>query len=644
MCGIAGILTSNPSDPAQLRDAIERMTAALIRRGPDGDGFHIATAENCAIALGHRRLAVIDVAGGAQPLYSADGQVAGIVNGEIYNFAHLRRELIQRGHRFATQSDSEVIVHGYLEWGEAVLERLEGMFALALWDRSARQLLLARDRMGEKPLYYAQLAGELIFASELKALLCHPAIDLDIEPRALAEYLIYEYVPAPGSIIRGVKKLAPGQFLVAKPGTGVQIKPQVHTQTYWDIPLAGQTSRLCDLDSAASLLRGALERSVESRLVADVPLGVFLSGGLDSSLIAVLACRARSGIESFSLGFEEPSYDESRHARRVARFLGTRHRELIARPSDALAVIDNLGQLLDEPLGDASIVPTHLLARFTREHVTVALSGDGGDELFDGYPTYQADFAVGHFLDRVPRPARRFLAAMTRGLAARIPVSSKNFSLDFKLKQLARGMDQRGLRRHQAWLASFLPHELTEILSRELLAELGDIDPYALIDHRLEHHAASKLADQRMYFYCKGYLGDGVLTKVDRASMHASLEVRAPLLDTGVIELACRVAPSLRSRGLQTKRVLKRAARGLLPDAIIDRSKHGFGMPLAAWLRGPLAERMSEALSPARLRRDGWLDERAVGTMVQSHLTGRANHRKPLWTLLAFHAWLDAVR
>ena len=564
MCGIAGILTSNPSDPDGLRQTIESMTAALVRRGPDGDGFHLATTESCAIALGHRRLAVIDVVGGAQPLYSTDRNVAGIVNGEIYNFADLRQELIERGHRFATQSDSEVVLHGYVEWGEAVLERLEGMFAFALWDASAQKLLLARDRMGEKPLYYAQLAGDLIFASELKALLCHPALGLDIDPRALAEYLIYEYVPAPRAIIRGVNKLPPGQFLVARPGDRAHLGPQSSMRTYWDIPVSQQPARLRDLDSAAGQLRQALERSVESRLVADVPLGVFLSGGLDSSLISALACRARSGIESFSLGFEEPSYDESRYARQVAEFLGTRHREFIARPADALALIDDLGQLLDEPLGDASIVPTHLLSRFTRQHVTVALSGDGGDELFDGYPTFQADFAVGRLLDRTPRSVGRFLRSASSWLAARLPVSSKNFSLDFKLKQLARGIDQRGLRRHQAWLASFLPDELTDILSRDVLTELNDIDPYAAIDRRLARHPTGDPADLRLYFYCRGYLGDGVLTKVDRASMHASLEVRAPLLDTAVIELACRVDPSLRSRGLQTKRVLKRAARGAL--------------------------------------------------------------------------------
>ena len=613
------------------------MTAALVRRGPDGEGFHIEIGEVAAIALGHRRLAVIDVAGGAQPLYAADGRVAGVVNGEVYNFVELRQILEQRGHRFATRSDSEVVVHGYAEWGEQMLERLEGQFTLAVWDTRVHRLLLARDRMGEKPLYYAERRGALIFASELKALLCHPDIALDIDPRALAEYLVYEYVPAPRAMVRGVCKLGPGRFVVATPGEAPRV------QSYWDLPFV-PGDRLRDMNSAARTLRAAIKRSVTARLVADVPLGVFLSGGLDSSLMAALAVRARDGdVDTFSMGFAEPSYDESPHARRVANFLSTKHHEYTARPQEALALIEVLGELLDEPLGDASIVPTHLLARFTRGHVTVALSGDGGDELFDGYPTSQAEFLVGRVVDHLPRPVARMLRAAVDGTAAKLPVSTANFSLDFKLKQLARGMDQRGPRRHQAWLASFLPAEVPGILTRDVAAELYGADLYEIIDTRLGHCASLNAADQRMHFYCKGYLGDCVLAKVDRASMHVSLEVRAPLLDTRVIELACRAAPALRSRGLATKRVLKRAARGLLPDDIIDRPKHGFGMPIAAWLRGPLAELLRDTLCPARIRRDGLFDDRAVSAMLAEHMAGTANHRKPLWTMMAFHAWLDAV-
>ncbi len=619
------------------------MTAALWRRGPDGEGFHIASTAAGSIALGHRRLAVIDVAGGAQPLYSASKDIASIVNGEIYNFVALRHELEQRGYRFITRSDSEVVAHGYAEWGTDVLERLEGQFAIAIWDARDSSLLLARDRMGEKPLYYAERNGAVIFASELKALLRHPDIALDIDLQALAEYLVYEYVPAPHAIVRGVRKLAPGGFLLAKPD-------RIQLGTYWDLPLGRAASgRVSNLDDAAGELRQAVERSVKQRLVADVPLGVFLSGGLDSSLIAALARRIHNGaVETFSLGFVEPSYDESPHAREVARFLGTEHREFIATADDALDLIASLGELLDEPLGDASIIPTHLLARFTRQHVTVALSGDGGDELFDGYPTIQADFSVGWLVDRAHRRVRRAMQQTLSALAARLPVSTENFSLDFKLKQLARGIDERGPYRHQAWLASFLPKEIPRLLTPETAAELAGTDLYAIISDRLARLEAispdSPSPDQRMYFYCKGYLGDGVLTKVDRASMHVALEVRAPLLDTAVIDLACRVAPSLRSRGLTTKRVLKRAARGLVPDSIIDRPKHGFGMPLASWLRGPLAELVQDTLSPARLKRDGWLDPQTIQTMIQDHLAGKANHRKPLWTLLAFHAWLEELR
>lgn len=645
----------------------------------------MASNDRCSVALGHRRLAVIDVEGGAQPLHCPAGGgdeatgVVGVVNGEIYNFRALRRELEQHGHRFATRSDSEVVVHGYAQWGDAVLERLEGMFALAIWDARASRLLLARDRMGEKPLYHARRGDSVIFASELRALLRHRDIAPRVDHRALAEYLVYEYVPAPRTILAGVRKLAPGERLIVELGTGrasgadTVIEPAVEpaVEPYWDLPL-GQTDRLHDLAGAAGMLRGAVERSVAERLVSDVPLGVFLSGGLDSSLIAALACRARRGIASFSLGFTEPSYDESRHARRVARFLGTEHHEYIARPEDALALAGDLGQLLDEPIGDASIVPTHLLARFAREHVTVTLSGDGGDELFDGYPTVQADAVLGWAVDRlldrgagrdtgrlagrVSRGLLRGLRRASAGLISRLPVSTANFSLDFKLAQLARGIDQPGIRRHQSWLGSFRPDEVSAMLSPTLRDELADVDLFAILDHRAARYRAAVRSgpgagsearedprDLRMYFYCKGYLGDGVLTKVDRASMHASLEVRAPLLDRQVIALACRVAPALRSRRLTTKRVLQQAARGLVPDDIIDRPKHGFGMPLASWLRGPLAGFLSETLAPDRLRADGFFDPASVSRLVREHRSGRANHRKPLWTLLALHAWLDTL-
>jgi len=637
MCGIAGILVGSSSGELDGR-VLRGMTAALIKRGPDGEGFH----ESGPIGLGHRRLSIIDVESGAQPLYSAGGAIAGIINGEIYNFRALRRQLKSRGHRFVTESDSEVIVHGYAEWGEEMLDRIEGQFALAVWDEREQTLLLARDRMGEKPLFWASLAnGDVVFASELRALLEHPEISADVDPGSLARYLVYEYVPAPLSMLRGVNKLSPGCYLTARPGS----TPKV--QAYWDLPLADLQfgGRRRSLGVTALDLRDELTRSVRERLVSDVPLGIFLSGGLDSSIVAALAARERNGdIDTFSISFADPSYDESAYARHVSQTIGSRHHERRVDAADLLALIPRLGELLDEPLGDGSLIPTHLLSAFAREHVTVALGGDGGDELFGGYPTFQAERATGRVLDRMGPGVRSLAKKFAGAFASRLPVSTANFSLDFKLKQFLRGVDtDAGAYRHQAWLGSLLPDEVPNVMSPALHGAATE-HLYDIIDDRLANCSASNRWDQLMYFYCKGYLGDDVLNKVDRASMEVSLEVRAPLLDREIIRLACEAVPELRVQGWTTKRLLKKAARGLVPDVIIDRAKKGFGMPIAQWLRGELGEFVYDTLAPDRLRADGFFNPEAVTTLINDHVGARANNRKVIWTLLAFQTWYDRVR
>lgn len=671
------------------------MTAALAARGPDGEGFFVDA--RAGVGLGHRRLAIIDVEGGQQPLLSEDGRVACVVNGEIYNFVELRRTLERRGHRFATRSDSEVIVHGYEEWGVEVLERLEGMFALAVWDGRARRLLLARDRMGEKPLYWATLAGGgFTFASELRAIRGVPGVDASIDPAALARYLVYEYVPAPASILRGVRKLAPGERLILRPGNAPAVS------RYWDLPLGraaaetkgrhpaaanghdgaatdghenagaagrdgsaagghdnagadrfdvtgtgdpdggrGVLGRLDDADEAARLLRAELRRAVEERLVADVPLGVFLSGGLDSSTVAALAARARGGpLDTFSLGFDDPRWDESGEARRVAAHLGTRHHEERLAPAAVLELLPSMGALLDEPLGDGSIVPTHLLARFARRHVTVVLGGDGGDELFAGYPTFQAERAFGRLFDTAPPRLARAVGALGAALLAAVPSGTGYLPLDFKLRQLLRGAGERGARRHQAWLGSFSPAAALEVLAPDVAAAAGD-DLGDTIDERLRACPSADRWDRLLYFYAKGYLADGVLTKVDRATMAVGLECRAPLLDRRVVALACRLAPSLRLRGLETKHVLRRAVRDLLPRATLARRKQGFGMPIGPWLRRELRPLLEDLLSPHRLAQSGLFSPAPIRRLVAEHLSGHHDHRKPLWTLLAFHLWSE---
>jgi asparagine synthase (glutamine-hydrolysing) len=629
MCGIAGILVAD-GHPIDGRILAE-MTRSLAARGPDGEAFFTEGP----IGLGHRRLAIIDVEGGRQPLYSEDRQVAVIANGEIYNFMDLRPELERAGHCFVTRSDSEVLVHGYEEWGDELLDRIEGMFALAIWDGKARKLLLARDRMGEKPLYWAELPGHgLAFASELRALERCPGVDSAIDPTALARYLVYECVPAPGTILRGMKKLEPGTKLVAKVG-----QPPVVSR-YWDLPLA-DGARISDLDGAAEQLLAELRRSVRQRLVSDVPVGLFLSGGLDSSSVSALAAELRGGdLDTFSIGFEDPTYDESAEAERVAKAIGSRHHKERLRAEVLRDLLPSVGRLLDEPIGDGSIVPTHLLARFARQHVTVALGGDGGDELFAGYPTFIAERAA-LLLDHAPRPLVKMGAVALQTAARALPVASSYFSFDFKLKQLAKGMALPAVHRHQAWLGSFSPEEARAVLMPDV-ARLVQQNAYGLIDERLSRVASTDPWDRLLAFYAKNYLADQVLTKVDRATMAVGLEARAPLLDTKVVTLACRLLPALRSRGFATKRVFKHAMRGIVPEKTLQRSKQGFAMPIAGWLRNELRGWMEEALSEARLSRTGLFSPSAVRRLVDEHTAGRANHRKPLWTLLAFQTWLDS--
>ncbi|MBI4510287.1 MAG: asparagine synthase (glutamine-hydrolyzing) [Deltaproteobacteria bacterium] len=634
MCGIAGILA--PGDGQGLERALRAMTSALAARGPDGEGFLLAPP----MGLGHRRLAIIDVDGGKQPLFSEDGNVVAVVNGEIYNFVELRRALEQAGHRFATRSDSEVVVHAYEEWGDGFLEQVEGMFALAVWEARAQRLLLARDRMGEKPLYWTELPRHgLAFASELKALRHVPGLDARIDPNSLARYLVYEYVPSPATILRGARKLEPGTSLTIRAGEAPRV------WRYWDLPIAKENdARVGHPEQAAEILRSELRRSVKERLVSDVPLGIFLSGGLDSSAIAALAAQARGGdIDTFSLGFDVPSFDESGEARRVAQAISSRHHEERISARALLELLPMVGGLLDEPLGDGSIVPTHLLARFTRRHVTVALGGDGGDELFFGYPTFQAERVAQAIFDRTPRPLASAAATIASGLASALPVSTRYMSLDFKLKQFLKGMALSGAHRHQAWLGSLAPADAVAALSEDVAREVGG-DLHDVIDERLARSSARDPWDRLMVFYARGYLGDDVLTKVDRATMAVGLEARAPLLDRRIIELACRLALPLRMRGFDTKHLLKRAMKGILPNKTISRRKQGFAMPIGHWLKTELRPLMEADLATSRLRDEGLFSPQPVRRLVDEHVSGQADHRKPLWTLIAFQRWWQSWR
>ena len=639
MCGIAGLV--DPTGAAVDIELLRRMTRALAPRGPDGEGFWSAPG----VGFGHRRLSVIDLsAAGTQPMGGEDGAVQVTFNGEIYNFGPLADELMAAGHRFTSRSDTEVLVHGYEQWGEGLLDRIDGMFAFAIWDARRRRLFAARDRMGKKPFYWAAVPRDggrpplFAFASELKGLLPVPGLDRSVDPVALSRYLAFEYVPAPHAIVRGARKLDASECLSLDVGAAPAAPPSV--RRYWDLPFPDVHAPR-DENEAAEELRSLLGRAVKRRLVSDVPLGVFLSGGIDSSTVVALMAAAggHGGIKSFSIGFSDASFDETSHARAVAQQFGTDHREDRLTPQSLLGILPDVMRFLDEPLADASIIPTYLLAKFTRQHVTVALGGDGGDELFAGYPTFKAEKLARDYYDRLPGPIGSMGAAVVRRAASLLPAGTDYFSLDFKVNQFLRGISATGPRRHQRWMASFLPEEQDRLLLPGVRAAAGG-DPLAAVDARAAASPARDPWDVIMDYYCRFYLTGDINVKVDRASSAVGLEARAPFLDTDVVSFACKLPPELRMDGLTTKRILKKAMRGHIPDAILDRPKQGFGVPVARWMKEDLLPMLREELQPDKIRREGFFDPAEVTRILDEHVNGRHDHRKQLWTLFVFEQWL----
>ncbi len=604
------------------RAIVERMTASLAHRGPDGDGIHC----NGPIGLGHRRLSIIDVAFGAQPMCNEDASVWITYNGELYNEDALRPELESKGHRYRTHCDTESIVHLYEEEGLEFPRRLNGMFALAIWDSTRERLVLARDRMGQKPLYYALLlGGGLAFGSEAKAVLAHPEISRDLDRDSVARYLFYEYVPAPWSIWGSLRKLPAGHMLVCE-------RDKTRVTRYWQAGV--ESGSAGDFDGTAERFWQEFRGSVARHRRSDVPIGVFLSGGLDSSSVAAALCEVESpaNVRTYSIGFEDKSFDESGHARAVARHLGTDHHERTFSIHSAYDLLPEVAGWLDEPFGDASILPTHLLSKFARDDVKVILGGDGADELLAGYPTFVAERAA-RFFRRLPGSARSLAGAAV----GRLPVDHRNFSFDFKLKQFLRGAAEPLPLAHQRWLGSFSGSEIAR-----LLVAGTSLDVEREHVHRADALTAS--ADplaRSLALYQDTYLPEDILTKVDRASMACGLEVRAPFLDAKLVDFIQSLPSDFKYGRNQTKRILKRAVASRLPASILTRPKKGFGIPVAAWLRGPLAPLLADLLSPARLERQGIFRPDEVAQRIAEHHSGRHDHRKPLWTLLMFQLWYD---
>ena len=628
MCGITGFIRRDVPDRVDA-EVLRRMTRALAHRGPDDEGYW----SQGGAFLGHRRLSIIDVAGGRQPLTSEDGRVVVVLNGEIYNHHDLRRDLLARGHTFRTRSDTEVLVHLWEDEREGMVGRLNGMFAIALWDSRDRTLLLARDRMGKKPLFWGMFGGEVVFGSELRALLQHPAVPRDVDPSALYRYLTLDYVPTPSSILKGVHKVEAGGYVLWSEGVAREGR-------FTDLRVPPQPMRV-RAPEAAAMVWDTLCQATRRRLESEVPLGVFLSGGLDSTaVVAAMAAEVPpSQIHTFTIGFDDPSFDESGPARAVARHFGTDHHERTLDGDEALRLVGDVAGLADEPLADPSILPTHLLAKFARGDVTVALSGDGGDELFFGYPTFRADWAGQQGARMLPRSVR---ARWLPWMASLLPVSDRNWSLPFTLERFVRGLRFGRYERHFAWIGGFAPEDALAVLSPDVAAGTGAASAwYPDCDAHLRACEGWPPLRTLAYLYCKMYLGDGVLAKVDRASMAVGLEVRSPFLDAEMVRLAFALPPGLSLSGGTTKALLRRMLATRVPASIVRRPKKGFGVPMARWLRNELRPLVLEHLAPRKVAREGFFRPEVVSRIVGEHLAGRADWRKELYSLLVFELWLS---
>lgn len=612
MCGIAGFVGLGD------RDALIAMTRALAHRGPDGEGLHVDP--DLPAFLGHRRLAIIDIDGGYQPMWDATGEIGVVYNGEIYNHRELRRELEAKGHRFQSDHcDTEVLVHGYKEWGEGLPARLNGMFAFCILDKPRRRLFLARDRFGEKPLYYSTKPGFFGFASELTALARHPAVSSTIDGRALQKLFGYGFIPAPYSFLEGVRKLPGGAWM------RVEIDgPAVHVERYWRFRMEADHG-LGDADEPRLVeeLRHLLAQSVERRMMSDVPLGLFLSGGIDSSASLAFASRHERAepIKTFTIGFNEASFDESVYAEQVARRYGADHHVDIVDVARMRDEIESVLAHLDEPLGDASLLPSTVLCRFARKSVTVALSGDGGDEMFAGYDPFRALRPARVYQAAVPQPVHRAIAAVV----ARLPVSSKNMSLDFKLKKTLSGLSWPAKLWNPVWLAPLDPEAARDVFETPVVAE----DLYEEAIALWEEGTGRGLChyDRTTEFYANFYLQDDILTKMDRAAMRASLESRAIFLDNDLVDFAARLPARFKFRQGRGKYLLRKALDGMLPDEILNRPKKGFGIPLTAWLRAVPAEPPRRPMPGVRMA--------AIDRLWADHRSGKADNRLPLWAWLA---------
>jgi asparagine synthase (glutamine-hydrolysing) len=652
MCGIAGWINLDTTKPNHNAEPVlHSMCETIVHRGPDSEGLWI----DDIVALGMRRLSIIDLKTGDQPVFNCDRSVIVMMNGELYNYREVRADLEKRGHTFTTKSDTEILPHLYEEYGDALLDHVNGMYAFSLWDSRAKKLIIARDRFGEKPLYYGVFDGKLLWASEPKALLAHPSVSPELDLNALRHFVSYDYVPAPMSIYKGIQKLPAAHVLIVENG-------EVRTRRYWDISwqhesqpptVAGglpaarngrdtqgtlPTGRVsASFSESANELRDLLSDAVRMRLVSDVPLGILLSGGIDSSTVAAFATQhATERVKTFSIGFEEDSFDESKYARQVAKHLNTEHYEDKLSAATAGDLIQDIGKWLDEPMSDGSLIPTYLLAKFVRRHVTVALGGDGGDELFAGYPMYYAHNVAAKY-NAIPSFVR---SGLIEPIVNALPVSTGNLSFDYKAKRFVRASRYDDVTRHHTYFGSFALEQHADLFTSDVIAQT-DADIYRGVRELVGKSDANNVIERMQYADINYYLAEDILTKVDRAAMAVSLETRAPFLDPRVGQFAASIPVEYKLRGKSGKVILKDAMKDLLPHEILHRPKKGFGIPIAEWLKDRLNPLMQDMLSPERLSKQGLFNVDYVQKLIREHETGKASHHKELWTLLVFQLWME---
>ncbi len=623
MCGICGLLYLDRERQPD-SDALQRMRDTLAHRGPDDAGQTIQGPAGLAM----RRLSIIDLDTGSQPISNEDENLWIVFNGEIYNFQFLRKELEALGHRFRTHSDTEVILHGYEAWGADVCRRLNGMFAIAIWDVRKQMLFLARDRLGIKPLYVYSDDEKIVFGSEIKAILACPDVRRDIDLTALNNFLTFEYIPAPRSIFRHIRKLEPGHWMTWQDG-------RVRSEAFWElIPhVKDWTFR-----EARERLAELLEDAVRLRLISDVPLGAFLSGGLDSSIIvSLMAGLQTQPVKTFSIGFKDSSYNELGYARAVARKNDTEHHELVIE-ARALDLTEKLVRQFDEPFGDFSIFPTYLVSQMAREHVTVSLSGDGGDELFAGYDAYRAHRFDRRFYHLLPKVVKRHLISP---LARSLPPAAQKKGLINSVKRFVEGTELPKSLFHARWMVFLSEVQRQRLLSPSVLNAIAGDDPYDFI------HTASRMAEgtdditRTGFMDVKTYLADDILVKVDRMSMAASLEARVPFLDHRMVEFAMSLPPDFKMRGFKTKVLPQQTFWDALPPEVQNRDKQGFSIPIKQWIREDLKPMMLDLLDPGRLAQQGYFNADSVHSLVDQHLQGTANHSHTLWALMVFQQWFD---